>query len=480
MNTLDLAWRNLLRNRRRSLLTLAAIAVGAAAVVIFGGYVAATIKAVRTETIRNSGHLTVAARGWLDFGRADAGRFALRDADAIVARLRADPVLAPMLAVVTPVLHVQGVAGNFAAGTSSNFIASGWRADERRQMLAWDDSGLRMPPLASALRADRPDSGTIGFGLAQLLGLCAALEVRDCLPLPPRDDAAAPAMGAELAALVARNAAEAPQAGVATDATAASAGQPATPPDPDVAIELLAAGTGGAPNIVRMRVDRVERNAMRELDMMQIALPLPLAERLVFGPDGHGASAIAVQLHRTADLPAARERIAALLADRAQPVEIHDFGTMNPQYGQIVGMFASLFGFVAVLMAVVTLFSVANAVNMAIGERIGEIGTLRAIGLRRAQIRRMFVLEGGLIGALGAVTGVVAATLIAEYGINHAGLTWTPPGRAQAVPIGVDAFGSPELLGLAVALLALLACVSSWWPARRAARLEIVEALRHV
>jgi len=471
MNTLDLAWRNLLRNRRRSLLTLAAIAVGAAAIVIFGGYVGATIKAVRIESIRQSGHLVIAARGWLDFGRADAGRFALRDPDAIIEKLRADAVLGPMLNVATPVLHVQGVAGNFAAGTSSNFIAAGWRPADRAEMLAWDDSGLRMPPLPSALRADRPEDGVIGFGLVQLLGLCDALEVRNCVQLPPKDNADAPAMGGELATLVARNAAGA----AAATTTAAS---PAA--DPDIAIELLAAGTGGAPNVVRMRVDRVERQAMRELDMMHVALPLPLAERLVFGPGEHGASTIAVQLNRTADMAVARARIEALLADRAQPVEVLDFGTINPQYGQIVGMFASLFGFVAVLMAVVTLFSVANAVNMAIGERIGEIGTLRAIGLRRAQIRRMFVLEGGLIGALGAGGGVLFATLFSEYVINNAGLTWTPPGRGASVPIGVDAFGSPVLLAAAVGGLALLACASSWWPARRAARLEIVEALRHV
>ena len=65
-------------------------------------------------------------------------------------------------------------------------------------------------------------------------------------------------------------------------------------------------------------------------------------------------------------------------------------------------------------------------------------------------------------------------------GAPAAGLTWTPPGNAAAVPIRIDIAGSLRLCAGSVIVLTLLAAVSSWWPARRAARLEIVEALRHV
>jgi putative ABC transport system permease protein len=143
-------------------------------------------------------------------------------------------------------------------------------------------------------------------------------------------------------------------------------------------------------------------------------------------------------------------------------------------------MFTQLFRFIAVLMAVVTLFSVANAVNMSISERVGEIGTLRALGFKQGHIRRVFQIEGALIGLLGAGLGVLGGALLAEYGINQAGWTWVPPGRSSPVPIGVDAWGQPLMLLGAVGLLTVLACASAWWPARRASKLQIVEALRHV
>jgi putative ABC transport system permease protein len=139
-----------------------------------------------------------------------------------------------------------------------------------------------------------------------------------------------------------------------------------------------------------------------------------------------------------------------------------------------------MFRFVAILMGVVTLFSVTNTVNMAVGERVTEIGTLRSIGLKRRDIRRLFVIEGALIGLLGAALGVALALLLAAYGINPGGLTWTPPGRSAPVPIGIDIDGGIAIGIGTVIVLTLLACVSSWWPARRAAKLEIVEALRHV
>jgi putative ABC transport system permease protein len=70
--------------------------------------------------------------------------------------------------------------------------------------------------------------------------------------------------------------------------------------------------------------------------------------------------------------------------------------------------------------------------------------------------------------------------LFSEYVINRAGWSWTPPGRVVPVPVGVDVFGHPALLLGTVLVLAGLAALSSLLPANRAARMQIVEALRHV
>ncbi|QBK03950.1 ABC transporter permease [Hylemonella gracilis] len=473
MNLFDLAWRNLLRNRRRSLLTLGALAVSAMALVIFGGYVATLISALQTETVRETGHLQIMRKGFLDFGRGNTARYAIRDHAQWIARIRADAELQPLLRVVTPVLQVQGVAGNFASGASSTFSGMGWLPADRDELLAWAGAGLPLPPRANLLRADQPQGGVIGLGLAQLLALCEALELRDCVN-PPKDAASdAPAMADDLSAL-------ARQAGTAEAASASGPGQSTADTQPG--IELLSSTSGGAPSVLRMDILRTERQGVRELDVSFVAMPLGLAERLVFGPGGQGASAIVVQLAETAQLPVARARLRALLD--AHPggadLEVRDFTEVQPQYLQVVGMFQALFRFVALLMGVVTLFSVANAVGMSVGERVGEIGTLRSLGFRRGHVRRMFILEGVLIGLLGALLGVVAGVLLSEYVINQAGWSWTPPGRVVPVPVGVDVFGHPALLAGTVLVLAGLAALSSLLPANRAARMQIVEALRHV
>ena len=470
-NTFVLAWRNVLRNRRRTLLTLAAIGIATVAIVMLGGYVGYTIRGLQTMTVRDFGHLQIMKRGYLDFGRANPARYAIADADALIARLSADPQLKDMILVATPQLQMQGVAGHFESGNSSTFVGIAWDPAARHALMQWDGLSLGMAPAQTRLSATAADEGVIGVGLAQLLGLCGPLKVAHCSELPPEparvDARAAPA---DLAALSAQ-ARQVVQTAPVSGASAA----------PGAPVELLAASASGAPNVVRMNVVQAEQQGVRDLDRMYASMPLALGQRLVFGLDQAGATAIVVQLVRTDQMGAARARIEAVLrAAGHDDLEVRPFADISPAYNQVVAMFGTMFTFVSILMGVVTLFSVANTVNMAVSERIGEIGTLRAIGLKRAQVRRMFVTEGALIGALGAVAGLVIAVLISVYGVNAAGLTWTPPGNAAAVPIRIDIAGSLRLCAGTVGLLTLLAAVSSWWPARRAAGLEIVEALRHV
>jgi putative ABC transport system permease protein len=116
---------------------------------------------------------------------------------------------------------------------------------------------------------------------------------------------------------------------------------------------------------------------------------------------------------------------------------------------------------------------------MAVVERTVEIGTLRAMGLRRSGIRRLFVCEGLLLGVIGAVLGVTISIAL-SVAINHSGLTWTPPGYVMKVPLNIYVWGENGLmLGCALGLV-VVAVISALWPANRAARMAVVDALRHV
>jgi len=63
-------------------------------------------------------------------------------------------------------------------------------------------------------------------------------------------------------------------------------------------------------------------------------------------------------------------------------------------------------------------------------ERTNEIGTARAMGVRRSGIRRQFLVEGWMLGAIGATAGVILASLLATW-FNHAGVMYMPPGQAS-------------------------------------------------
>ena len=214
---------------------------------------------------------------------------------------------------------------------------------------------------------------------------------------------------------------------------------------------------------------------------MFVGMHLAQAQRLLYGNEKPQATAVVVQLAHTSQIPAAKVRLRELLSTTLQgePLEVQDFEALNPFYGQAVGMFATIFGFMAVLIGAIVLFTVGNTMSMAVFERTAEIGTLRAMGLRRSGIRRLFMSEALLLGVIGAVTGVAAALFFAWL-INHAGLTWQPPGQTDAVPLTVRVWGETKMmLGTGLGLT-IVAVISAWWPARRAARMLIVDALRHV
>jgi putative ABC transport system permease protein len=142
-------------------------------------------------------------------------------------------------------------------------------------------------------------------------------------------------------------------------------------------------------------------------------------------------------------------------------------------------MFNAIFGFISILIGAIVLFTVGNTMNAAVVERTAEIGTLRAMGMRRSGIRRLFVLEGMLLGATGALLGMLMVLLLAAL-INRSGLTWTPPGRVDPIHLYIRVWGETRMLvGTTLALMAV-AVLSAWWPAGRAAKLQVVQALRHV
>lgn len=463
MKTLLLALRNLLRNRRRSLTTLLAMVIGLTATLLFGGYSSSSILAMQTGYVQVVGHLQIQRQDYFLYGSGNPAAYGITDYQRIIDQIKADPVLQPMLTVVTPKLNLGGIAGNFAAGVSKTVLAQGVVVDEQNQMREWNDYGSLSYSRPLALTGTAPESAVIGTGVARLLQLCGPLQVSNCrTPPKAKNNAIAKDAPADIAAL---SALEAP-APTTTNATQ---------------IEILAANDHGVPNVAGLTVVKAENYGLKEMDDVFMEMHLAQAQKLIFGGVAPQVTAIQLQLQHTDQIPLAKARLNELLTGQWKDaqLEVQDFQTLAPIYGQTIQFFDSVFGFIATLIGVIVLFTVGNTMSMAVVERTVEIGTLRAVGLRRSGIRRLFMVEGMILGSLGALLGLCVALGLASL-INHSGFTWTPPGYVYAYPLKVRVWGNvPLMVGSAMGLV-LVAVVSAWWPANRASKLAIVDALRHV
>lgn len=132
------------------------------------------------------------------------------------------------------------------------------------------------------------------------------------------------------------------------------------------------------------------------------------------------------------------------------------------QLNMILYLFYALLG----LAIVIAIFGVINTLGLSIVERTREIGLLRAVGLNKAQVRRMVLLESTTISLLGAALGIGLGLLfgfalqraMANDGLTELALPW-----AQ--------------LGISVAVALVVGVLAGLWPAVRATNLDVLKAI---
>ncbi|HEY0706224.1 MAG TPA: FtsX-like permease family protein, partial [Polyangia bacterium] len=119
-----------------------------------------------------------------------------------------------------------------------------------------------------------------------------------------------------------------------------------------------------------------------------------------------------------------------------------------------------------------------NTMWIAIRERTREIGTLRAIGMQRGGVARMFLVESLLLGLIGTTVGALSGAAIAA-GLNamHIGLPMSV--QMFLMSSHLTLFVEFPSLVLAVGLLTIVTGLAALYPSIRAARLRPIEAMAH-
>jgi putative ABC transport system permease protein len=129
------------------------------------------------------------------------------------------------------------------------------------------------------------------------------------------------------------------------------------------------------------------------------------------------------------------------------------------------------------LIAVIIVLGVTNMLIMNVLERTGEIGTLMALGARRRKVVALFVTESVYLGLIGSLVGIVLAVLMAKL-ISAIGVPMPPPPGRTVGYLGAILVNAPILFSGFVVSLATTV-LAGIYPARKASRLVIVDALRH-
>ncbi len=97
-----IAFRNILRNGRRSLMTASAIAVGAIAMILFGEYNDFAFLGLQIQAVAASGHMSVFQKGYFEFGSGNPAGYSMSKYKDVIALSENDPELTPLWHVVTP------------------------------------------------------------------------------------------------------------------------------------------------------------------------------------------------------------------------------------------------------------------------------------------------------------------------------------------------------------------------------------------
>ena len=193
--------------------------------------------------------------------------------------------------------------------------------------------------------------------------------------------------------------------------------------------------------------------------------------------DTQKADSIVILLDHWNHTNLVKQQLTDMLASSGIEIEIKTWKQLSVFYKNVRNMMDMIFLFIFIIVFIIVIMSTTNTMGMAVIERTREIGTLRALGLKRRGVSFLFAAEGGLLGLTGCLFGLGIHTLV-WAAINYAQPSYIPPGNSTPVSLNVDFL--PISIDQLIIFMTLLALISAIVPARRAARQNVVNSLTHV
>ena len=197
-----------------------------------------------------------------------------------------------------------------------------------------------------------------------------------------------------------------------------------------------------------------------------VGVLLPVMQRLVNAPDR--VSLVAVKVRDDAAVAGVVARLRA-----TEPrLEVNSVAQLVVHFRERLVYFRQLSYILGTVSLIVTVLLVATLLTITVSERLGEIATLRAVGVRRARIVRHVLAEGVALTSIGAVLGIGLGIATAR---RLDAILTSFPGLPAALSFFVP---EPRSLALAGAILLVAGSVAGLYPAWLAARAPIAATLR--
>jgi putative ABC transport system permease protein len=408
---LKLAFRNVFRNRVRSLITLAAIAFGCISLIIAGGFFEDTFMQMREAYIHGHlGHIQVYKKGYLEKGNTRPFDYMIEHPEKVKELIAS----VDHVRFITPRISFSGLLS-----TGENTISIlGQGVDPIGEKTIGIIEGASVGVAIEAgenLSSDDMYNVVIGTGLAK-------------------------AMGSKVGDF----------------------------------IILVSNTVGGALNALDMKVKGVFFTASKEFDDRALRMPITAAQALL---RTDGVQTLVVLLDKTEHTDTVKNSLMDLFKNKNLDLELKPWYEMADFYNKTVELYGRQFFVLKLIIAIIVVLSIFNTINMSVWERAREIGTIMALGSKRYEVLKLFLLEGLILGILGGLLGIIVGTGLA-YVISFIGIPMPPPPGANinwVAHIRVV----PKLLFSSFLIALISSLLSSFYPAFKASRLVIADALRH-
>jgi len=411
MKWIKLSFRNILRNKRRSFITIAAIGFGFAAISVYQGYIHGAYDGLRIMAIRGEGlgHLRINKAGWQEKGKLEPEKYMFSEEETreIIKRV----VEEEEVTLATPQIQVTGMVSN--GETTTVFIAQGViPKDDRTIKSRWIEF---LPVEGDKLSDDKIYGVEMAYDLAKYLNL--------------------------------KNGAD----GV-----------------------VMAPTLSGQMNALDMQVTGIYDTGNDFSNDKFMRFNFYFAQSLL---DTKSAERIVVLIKDWKDTEKMRDILSSKLKAAGIDCEIRTWKELSLGYSKMKSYLDTIFMFLFSIVLVIVLMTTINTMGMAILERTREIGTLRALGLKRRGVSLLFAMEGAFLGFFGGILGLMLHTAV-WAGMQVYPPRYIPPGFSVPVPMWVDMV--PEMLAILFLIFVVLSMAAAVITSRRAARKNIVDALGHV